>query len=292
MLKPVPCRRCIGSQETIYNVIASVKPIDFSDAFEREREHSACRKRARCSRSTSIDLTSDANDHFAADRAVAATTNERTKMNNRWRENERSLPAAIAAATRHRSSSCPWTSRRCTIESTELSFRTWNISSIDRPNIAFDFPGWCDIRPRTRIAMNPTINRRCLSRSKRRDKLTVGRSALRRKNALQDMQVITSKFNPRAKSPQIRQTKVERNTRRVVMDRLSVEAAVLLNEVVSSSSTREVLGSGSTLFPSVENFLMKKKLREREKHGKVVTCALWSTTRWKSSSINERIVWT
>ena len=73
----MPSRRYIEWQETFYNVNGSVKPIDFSDAFELEREHSAYRKRERYSISTSTDLTSDTNDHFEADRAVAAMTKRR-----------------------------------------------------------------------------------------------------------------------------------------------------------------------------------------------------------------------
>ena len=60
-----------------------------------------------------------------------------------------------------------------------------------------------------------TVNNTINDANKR---LTVGRSALRRKKALQDIQVMTSKLRPRAVSPQIRHINGVRNTRRVDID--------------------------------------------------------------------------
>ena len=55
-----------------------------------------------------------------------------------------------------------------------------------------------------------------------REELTDGRVAFRRKKALHDTHVSTSKFIPRALSPQIRQIKGGRTVRLVTTSRLSM----------------------------------------------------------------------
>ena len=98
------------------------------------------------------------------------------------------------------------------IESRVDSFQWNSIYSGGRPDSYCAFLEWWDKHFSVGIGVYP-MQRRLWMKIDARRMITADLSAFLRKKALQDMHVITSKFMPRATSPQIRQISVDRKTR-------------------------------------------------------------------------------
>ena len=98
-------------------------------------------------------------------------------------------------------------------ESIEVSYQTQDISSDDKQHSWYVFLSLFHIETFVYTGVIPTRSNYSYVSVKQKKELTIGSSAFRRKKALQDMQVITLKFIPRATSPQMRQIKHKRDLR-------------------------------------------------------------------------------